>query len=211
MKSIILKTIIGLLILTTVGCKYKPTFGLHGIGLTRKDSNNQNQVDQIAGQIENLQIQDAELEARISALELTSNLQQAAINLLHVGFSDLQAVDVLMQNSINDIIDRLDNIDLELHAIDCDLDVVKAKIVNLQNQINALNLASSKNIVKVIDPCGDGVGFDEILLQLADGTIIAYFESGGDRHLSVLGVGSYRTTDKQKCFFKVDANGNVLD
>lgn len=67
-------------------------------------------------------------------------------------------------------------------------------------------------VAELIDPCGDGPGFDEVLLRLSTGELIAYFESGeGERHLSVIGPGAYSTTDEQSCRFDVLSDGTVED
>lgn len=65
-------------------------------------------------------------------------------------------------------------------------------------------------IVEVIDPCGNNPNqFDEVILRLHDGSLLAYFEGhGNDRFLSIIGNGSYRTTDAQQCYFTV-TNGVI--
>jgi hypothetical protein len=64
-------------------------------------------------------------------------------------------------------------------------------------------------VVEIIDPCGDNPGqFDEVLLRLSTGELLAYFESGSNRFLSLIGNGSYSTTDSQHCHFTVN-NGVV--
>lgn len=69
---------------------------------------------------------------------------------------------------------------------------------------------SPYSIVEIIDPCGDNPGeFDEVLLRLYDGTLIAYFESGSDRFLSEIDQGNYRTTDEQECRFSVNSELEV--
>lgn len=65
-------------------------------------------------------------------------------------------------------------------------------------------------IVQVVDPCGDNSGqFDEILLRLSTGELLAYFESGGNRFLSLIGPGNYRTTDSQQCYFTVHSDRSI--
>lgn len=65
-------------------------------------------------------------------------------------------------------------------------------------------------VVEIIDPCGDNPGkFDEVLLRLPSGELLAYFEDGDKRFLSLIGAGNYRTTDKQACNFSVDSDLNV--
>ncbi len=79
-----------------------------------------------------------------------------------------------------------------------------------QNQARLLALESNQNIVEIVDPCGNNVGyFDEVLLKLQDGTYVAYFESNGDRFLTILEDGFYRTTDNQNCRFEI-RNGDLI-
>lgn len=87
--------------------------------------------------------------------------------------------------------------------------VILNGIDGAQGPQGAPGVTSPYNIVGVIDPCGDGPGFDEILLQMQNGQLVAYFETGGNRFLSLLSNGNYRTTDQQSCNFSV-LNGAVL-
>lgn len=65
----------------------------------------------------------------------------------------------------------------------------------------------TSSIINIIDPCGDsGSGPDEILLVMADGSIIAWYKNLG---LSILTQGvTYITTDSQQCRFRV-LNGMI--
>lgn len=67
-------------------------------------------------------------------------------------------------------------------------------------------------VTDIIDPCGDYPGhYDEVLLQLSDGSIVAYFKESGSREfLAVLGNGNFQTTDRQKCNFSI-ASGEYLE
>lgn len=65
-------------------------------------------------------------------------------------------------------------------------------------------------ILEIIDPCGDSPGeFDEIMFRLSSGELVAYFEQGSKRFLTVLNPGNYRTTDKQSCRFTVTTDMQV--
>ena len=70
-------------------------------------------------------------------------------------------------------------------------------------------------VIDVIDPCGEGVGFNEllVLLETAQGRmLIAFFEDGnGHRFLTEITPGSYRTTDSQGCVFQVTEDLEVID
>lgn len=66
-------------------------------------------------------------------------------------------------------------------------------------------------VLEIIDPCGDGQGFDEVLLRLSTGELVAYYTSGNRiEHLSIIGPGRYRTTDRQRCLFTVTQELDVV-
>lgn len=66
-------------------------------------------------------------------------------------------------------------------------------------------------VVGLIDPCGDSPGYDEILLRLANGQLMAHYAGGGNlQFLTVIGPGSYSTTDSQACAFTVTADLEVI-
>lgn len=68
---------------------------------------------------------------------------------------------------------------------------------------------SQYNVQEIVDPCGDGPGFDEVILRLANGQLLAHFSSGGLQFLSLIPDGNYVTTDQQACQFTV-SNGIVV-
>lgn len=57
-------------------------------------------------------------------------------------------------------------------------------------------------ITEVIDPCGKQTTYDEVILRMANGQLVAYFASHGG-FLAILGPGNYITTDGTGCLFKV--------
>jgi hypothetical protein len=64
--------------------------------------------------------------------------------------------------------------------------------------------------MEIVDPCGDTPNkFDEILFRLSNGVLVAYFESGSNRYLSVIPPGTYKTTDGNNCIFTVDSQLQV--
>lgn len=64
-------------------------------------------------------------------------------------------------------------------------------------------------VVELIDPCGNSSGFDEVLLRLANGMLMAHYSSGNLQFLTVVGPGSYRTTDASACNFTVNTQLEV--
>lgn len=65
------------------------------------------------------------------------------------------------------------------------------------------------SVVELINPCGDGPGFDEVLLRLANGSIIAHYADGNKQFLATIGPGNYVTTDGQSCHFTIDSSMGV--
>jgi hypothetical protein len=89
---------------------------------------------------------------------------------------------------------------------------VELHILQEQSVLQTQQLATLMGytqIVKTIDPCGDGPGYDEVVVQTTAGFLV-YFESGSKRFLTVLTDGSYVTTDQQNCNFKI-INGEFED
>lgn len=133
--------------------------------------------------------------SRIQALERQLAQTQDAFNALSSQVGDLEAD----QDSLSQLV--------ALNAVN---------LVNLQSSLDLLtkrvsSLESRVTVSSIYDPCGDKEGsFDEMLLIMSDGSILAYFEDGGKRFLSKLPDGNYRTTDEQACNFQV-INGKIVD
>ena len=84
----------------------------------------------------------------------------------------------------------------------------------LQNFANSLQMqlvqvAAQQAPIDLVDPCGHGPGYDEVLVRVSPGRLFAYFEQGGNRFLTELVPGVYQTTDAQRCVFTVHSNGAV--
>lgn len=65
------------------------------------------------------------------------------------------------------------------------------------------------SVSEIIDPCGKQASFDEVLLRLSDGSLLVHFSNGSNQFLSLIGPGSYVTTDGTSCHFTVNADGSV--
>lgn len=128
-----------------------------------------------------------------------------------------------LENEVDNNSDDIDAISSEIAQIQLELqdlyngidslevaqDVLEEEI--LLNNLEIIDLKSRNFIVRTIDPCGDNVNqFDEILVEMSNGDIIAYFEQGGKRFLTVLTNGNYRTTDRQSCNFSI-VNGEYQE
>lgn len=138
---------------------------------------------------------DAEQDARLSELERRLNELQISFN------SNVATINAL--SSLVSVLDAADYQD-QIDAINAQISALQGQTVVIQTQVTTLSV--QENIVEFIDPCGDGPGFDEVILKTSSGKFVAYFENGGDRFLTVITNGSYRTTDAQRCNFTVSGS-----
>lgn len=126
-----------------------------------------------------------------------------------------------LESIVLSLLTLVENSELELAELSQNYSDQQSTIEAIQAQQDAMSILIASNqsrlaeletglmVVQLIDPCGDSIGqFDEILLKLSDGTIIAYFEHGSKRFLTVVSDGNYRTTDASNCAFSV-SNGEV--
>jgi hypothetical protein len=80
-------------------------------------------------------------------------------------------------------------------------------------QVAYVQLVSEQKVVGLIDFCGEKPGaFNEVGLRLSNGDTLVFFESQGNRFLTVLQPSrSYSTTDGTACSFTTNAAGLVCD
>lgn len=67
------------------------------------------------------------------------------------------------------------------------------------------------SITDVLLPCGAGGGYDEVLLRLGDGQLLAHFTEGSREFLSILKPGNYVTASIPACYFSIDAGNNLFN
>lgn len=116
--------------------------------------------------------------------------------------------------SIIDLNQELEIIQDNVEDNSADITSLTALIAGLQTQVNtnivaiaALDTTTVNSITQIIDPCGNGAGYDEVILKTRNGQYLAYFESGSQRYLTKLEIGSYATTDGTGCHFSLTASG----
>lgn len=66
-------------------------------------------------------------------------------------------------------------------------------------------------VTEVIDPCGSQGTYDEVLLRMSNGKLLAHYASGAAQYLTLIGPGSYITTDNTSCFFSIDSSMQIYN
>jgi hypothetical protein len=99
-----------------------------------------------------------------------------------------------------------------------EIDSLLANVETQQAQINdmlgdMIELEAQDTIVEYILPCGDRNGiYDETIVRTKSGKLLAYFEDGGARFLTLLVPGNYQTTDKTpRCSFTINSAGQIVN
>lgn len=68
------------------------------------------------------------------------------------------------------------------------------------------------SVTEIIDPCGKQGNYDEVLLALGNGSLVALFTNnvnGDYPRLSLIPDGNFMTSDTTSCVFSVSTQGNV--
>lgn len=169
----------------------------------------------------NLDDEIAALKKRVANLESQvatniNNISSIQSDILSID-ADIESLELLIEDLSQDVDGNSTAIALLQSQItnhNSRLTSLEALVNSLQTTTNGLvadvaQLEGYENIVEVIDFCGDARGFDEVGLRTSSNKILVYFENGGNRFLSVLTPGSYRTTDGSNCNFRVHGNMSV--
>lgn len=173
---------------------------------TNKDlKGTQADVEEIKKQIADIYSKLNSDSGQINSLQLVINQMQAQID---QNKKDLLAIDDLTEDEFDIIYQKIQDSESNINIINNIISGIENNIT--LNEIRIAELESNENITDIIDPCGDKVNaFDEVILKTSSGKLIAFFESGSKRFLSILTDGNYQTTDAQKCNFSV-SNGEIL-
>jgi TolA-binding protein len=158
--------------------------------------------------IADVQNKNNEQDARITSLEQSVATMIANINSLSENIDDLEDTTSSTYNTVNALQSIVNANTAQLLSLSNSITVLNGNLNTLNGNLTSLSNSLSKTIVDFKDPCGNGPGFDEVLMKTKDGKYIAYFESNGNRFLSIIENGSYRTTDESGCYFTVN-NGVI--
>lgn len=92
----------------------------------------------------------------------------------------------------------------------CD-DLTSAVILNgLAGPKGEDMIAGQYSVKEIINPCSSQGDFDEILLKLENGQILAHYSDGPKQFLTLLKPRAYTTTDGFACGFTINQNYEVV-
>jgi hypothetical protein len=138
---------------------------------------------------------------------------------------DIEERELEVQTQLDSILSSINALEIALSQLEIDVNASEDALTVITNQITILEddatqlqvelveIQGETRVTELLDPCGDHPNnFDEVLLRTSNGDLVAYFEVGSKRFLSVLSRGqSYATTDQQACNFSVNSLGQLCD
>lgn len=191
----------------------------------QKDDAQDKNIDQLYYLVDRLNTQVLENKASINELTVYTLLLRDDIVTLETLSASLQSAlnavttDVVNNRSLIAVLqNELDNLSLDVDSIDFSIILINLAIGNLQTQSNnnstmVATLQGYNNITELVDPCGDGVGYDEVLLRLSDGKLLASLSTSNNSTTTRLSEvppsdsTTYQVTDGTACNFKIPATG----
>lgn len=178
----------------------------------------QNQINEIKRRVDNLENQNLTILNQISQneVEIQNNVsmistlqsQVSLINSILPTLADQSAITALQaslltaNSSITSLTARVTSLESQIGSPTTGLQA----IVN-NNTVQIAQLMNNHNVTKLVDPCGNGPGYDEVFFRTSSGKLIASFSdnaSGLNTRFSELVPGTYNTTDGTSCNFTVN-------
>jgi prefoldin subunit 5 len=118
---------------------------------------------------------------------------------------DLQEEVENQGDNVSALQDQVNGIQSEISSIESSVASLEDGFADMADSIAALE--GAKQIVAILDPCGNGSGHDEVLVAFDDGSVMAWYKDLG---LTMLTPNvTYQTTDSQRCNFRVNSNGQL--
>jgi mannitol-specific phosphotransferase system IIBC component len=174
-------------------------------------NDHENRIASLENSFVSLELDINEHSASLLAIQTDLADATGAMALLQSQLDDQDADIDVLQNDIADLQAQIDALDIQASTTDGTVTLIQQTMNTTQLQLTnlMLQLQGEDRVTSMIDVCGDAPGiYDEVLLKTSQGSIIAYFEQGNNRRLSVVPNGVFQVTDGSGCVFTVN-NGNV--
>lgn len=166
----------------------------------------QNQINQLKDQQTRTNGSISDLEKRVKVLEDTANSNIRMINENASLLSTLQ----LFYNYLSSQ-EGADAASLQAQITSLNNTIANLQTVVTTQVLSIATLQLNENITSFRDFCGTKAGsYNEVGMVTSSGKIVVYFENGGNRFLSVLKDGNYKTSDGTNCYFSVTNGGTLI-
>ena len=183
----------------------------------------QNQIDELKHRVANLENQNALVLTQIdqNESEIANNTNtilslQSQINLINSilptlndqnAIAALQASLVSTDSSITALTNRVVTLEGQIGN-----PIIGLQAIITNNTIQITQLMNNHNVTRIVDPCGNGPGYDEVFFRTSTNKLIASFSdnaSGLNTRFSELVPGSFQTTDGTGCSFTVNLDMSI--
>ena len=151
------------------------------------------------------------LQDQVNRLRDEQNSTSQAVALLTTQLNETMKLVGTVQSQLNAVLVSSQANEYQVYELG---EMIATLQVVVNNQQAALaQLQTTKTIVKLIDFCDTVPNkFNEVGFRLSDGSTVVFFESKGNRFLTVLAASTaYQTTDGTNCNFTTNAQGLVCD
>lgn len=176
--------------------------------------------DSLLGKDVSEQVDQLQADVRLIKLELDSlstqlNYMIADINADTAQLLTLQNAVLVLQSTVtaNDSATTaaINGINSEISQIVSRINYQDTRIADMLTDI--VELQQQDTVTEYIYPCSNRPNyFDEVLVRTNSGKLLAYFENGANRYLSLLKPGNYQTTDSApRCNFTVNASLQIVN
>jgi hypothetical protein len=179
---------------------------------TTLEAYNQELLNQIATERERNNNQDVliqDLSTRVSNTESSINVVESNLVVVQSDLLALYTITATQTATNATQAAQIAALQSQQASMQAQILALQAQAVSAQASITTLQMQDS--VVDYLDCGGNGPGFDEVVLRTKSGKLVAYFESGSNRFLSILTPGNYQTTDASHCPFTVNNAGQFCD
>jgi hypothetical protein len=172
--------------------------------------------EHLQSQLDVLLLRVRALEQQNSSTLMTLNAQAALTSALAASVQSLEAALPLLAdlNQIAALQTQINTLNINIQNLETQIGtpVTGLQAVVTQNTQVILQLQQNHNVTKIVDPCGNGPGYDEVFFRTSTGMLIASFSdnaSGLNTRFAELVPGNYTTTDGTGCNFTVNVDKTV--
>lgn len=191
-----------------------------GCGVARANCNLGSQIcDSLLGKdaqeafdrLDNMQESVEQIQKEILSLSTQLNFMITNIEADSQQLTALESVLNTLQNAAEANNTVIYEVTMAIAQIESRIEYNDTRIASMFMDIVALQ-ERGDDVLEYILPCGDRYSaFDEVLVKTSSGKLLAYFESGGKRFLTLLEPGQYSTTDGGNCKFTVNSNNQIVN